>query len=327
MRRYRKIYLEISGFCNARCPYCHTGAGKIKNGKAIDTALLKEVLRKLLDEDLIKKGGVISLYNWGEPFLHPQINKIFDCVRDTGLKYALSTNASIVPQINAGFIKSLDHIIFSMPGFSQNSYDRIHGFNFGTIIKNIKSIISECRKYDFKGYFKIAYHVYRFNAGELKECERFANENNIIFEPYYAILNHWWKLQGFITGRLRQEEKDSISKELFLDGLKNARERHSRRYFCPQFNYLVIDESANVVTCCQLPNDHKDYSCGNILNNKINEILVNKENQGVCKECIDSGVSFYLNNTMKAPGFYRKSVKQNYLYLNWAIKKILTGNF
>ncbi len=323
MKPFRNIYFEIAGFCNANCSYCHTGASKLRNGYGIDEKVLRDALTALLRNRIIRSGSVIRLYNWGEPFLHPKINDILDCVRKLGLKYAFSTNGSVVPPISADFVSALDHLIFSLPGFSQDSYDKIHGFNFEKIKGNIRNIVQQCRANGFNGFFKISFHVYKFNTKEIKECERFADELGIIFDPYFAILNHWWKLQDFISGNLLQEEKEKIKSELFLDNLQHFAKGRSKKCYCKQFNYLVIDELANVLTCCQIPSNHKDYSCGNILRDNMAEILANKKKKDVCIGCIDSGLSHYFNNAMKVPKFYRRSIKQNYLCFNLAARRVL----
>ena len=54
-----------------------------------------QVLEKLLQEGAIYSGSVLSLYNWGEPFLHRDLPGIIRVINDYGVRYALSTNASV----------------------------------------------------------------------------------------------------------------------------------------------------------------------------------------------------------------------------------------
>lgn len=94
-----------------------------------------------------------------------------------------------------------------------------------------------------------------------------------------------------------------------------------KNYLCPQFDFLIIDENTNVITCCQLPRNHGEYSCGTILEEDFETILNNRKNRQVCKECVSSGLAFYLNNSMVMPDFYKRSTKQKVLALRQRIKR------
>ena len=99
--------------------------------------------------NLIDSKSVLDLYNWGEVFLHPDLQNIIRVINDYGLRYSISTNASIVPQIDEAFVKNLINIRFSMCGFSQESYDRIHKFEFDRIRGNISTIVSRLRSLEY----------------------------------------------------------------------------------------------------------------------------------------------------------------------------------
>ncbi|MFC1621053.1 radical SAM protein [Candidatus Omnitrophota bacterium] len=313
---FKAVYFDIVGYCNAKCPYCHSGINKIVKGGKIDIDKFKSILTELLKKDVVRKGTVISLYNWGEPLLHPEIDKIIDCMNELGLKYALSTNASIVPKIDHKFVKGLDRIIFSMPGFSEESFSRIHGFGFQDAKHNVLKIVKDCRGFGFKGRFVIFYHIYRFNIDEINDCERFANDNGIIFNPHYAFINHWWMLYGFLNKTLSVEKTDRITKDLFNSkDIKEKMKKSPEGYVCPQSDFLIIDEEGDVATCCQIARDHKEYSCGNILKEDIDRIFEKRKNRQVCRECIDSGLAFYLNSSIAPPDFYRRGMKQNFIAL------------
>jgi MoaA/NifB/PqqE/SkfB family radical SAM enzyme len=326
---YKMVYFEISGYCNARCAYCYSGVHRPEKAQFIGVDLFRQTLTRLLVEQVVRKGSVISLYNWGEPVLHPRLGELIGVINELGLKYALSTNASRVPPIDRAFVANLDHVIFSMPGFSQEANDRIHGFPFPEITTNIDRIVTACRQNGFGGRFTISYHVYKFNLDEIKPCERFADERGIQFNPYFPILNHWWEINDYISGHLPEERRKAAERDLFtLDGIDRVLAQAPKKgYRCPQGDYLNIDENGNVVTCCQVPRDHPDYTCGNVVRDDLAGALKKKLRQSVCAGCIHSGLAYYLNTALQRPGFYSPSFRQRGMQLRSALRRVAVEGF
>ena len=147
---YKNIYFEISGRCNARCKYCVTGQENIHHnpvGKFVDVELFKQAVAHLLSTGIASPDCKFNLYNWGEPFMHPMFKNIIGWLYEKKLNFALSTNCSIpLPEFTAPVFSTLRHITFSCCGFSQNSYDKIHGFHFERIATNISKIIRQLRQ-------------------------------------------------------------------------------------------------------------------------------------------------------------------------------------
>ena len=175
MQHVKSIYLDISGVCNAKCPYCLSGRFKMPGGKLIAVDVFEQILKRLTESKIVDGNSVLGLYNWGEPFLHPRLGDLVAITNRFAIPYAFSTNASVVPKIDRSFVNGLKMIIFSMPGFSQSSYDRIHGFSFQKIRKNIETIVNQARAAGYKGVFRIHYHVYQFNLSEIAPCEEFSS--------------------------------------------------------------------------------------------------------------------------------------------------------
>jgi len=318
---FSTVYFDIVGYCNAKCPYCHSGRNKIHHsGKKISPDLFRDSLKRLLHNGTIHSNTTIHLYNWGEPFLHPQFQEIVQIINEFGLHYAISTNASVIPALSPLIFQNLDTIRFSMPGFSQESYDKIHGFQFTTIQNNIIHLVKKSKEFGFKGHFLIAFHIYNFNKTELKSAELFASKWGILFDPYYALLNHWELLQGYNTlpsPQISQIQNDICHINELPSILKNA----PKNYTCPQWDYLVLDETGNIAVCCQLPKTHSNYSCGNILDEDLNKIMINKNKQAVCSHCIDQGMAYYFNSGLGIPDIYRRSISQYYLLIKFLITK------
>ena len=312
MDRFNTIYYEISGICNAKCPYCLSGRYKTAGGKFVTPDSFSSTIEIICKNNLLNTGGVIGLYNWGEPFLHPNLTEMLHIMNDYGLPYGFSTNASRVPVINDNFTRGLRYIIFSMPGFSQKSYNRIHGFSFETILSNIATVVQRCRQHGFTGHFSIAYHVYQFNLDEMFRCAEFAAEWAIDFSPTYAILNNWWHMNALLDNSLDYSLLRNVSEELFCFDIREKTSEAPKQYLCPQYNWLAIDEVSNLLICCQVP-PGKDFSCGNLLTDDISSMLECRRNNSICKECISKGLAHYWNNSLNVPAFYLEATRQQHL--------------
>ena len=202
----KHLAFDISNICNAQCYYCQTGfrnRNKIppcnRRAKFIEVPLFERVLRYLKAQGFVEEGTKIHLYNWGEPMLHPEFAKIIEISKKENCLVALSTNAAVLPKLpdtfdasNIGFVK------FSMCGFSQASYDKIHRFNFERIKENIEIIVRTFRQHGFVGEFYIYFHVYQFNLHELQAAYDFAKTLSITCHPVFAVINDWEKLKDYL---------------------------------------------------------------------------------------------------------------------------------
>ena len=301
---YRNVFLEISGTCNARCPYCLSGRYRAPGGGFIAVDLFERALERLTASGLIDRTTVLGLYNWGEPFLHPRLGDLVATAQRFGVRYSFSTNASVMPAIDAAFVKGLALMIFSMPGFSQSSYDRIHGFDFGRICGNVEAIVRRARAAGYRGGFRIHYHVYQFNMAEMDACAKFGRRLGVEVQYHYAILNHWDHLWEYVDNTLPYPLLKEISQDLFNFRLRALPADSVGSYRCPQYDLLAIDESANVLLCCQVPKENR-YHAGNLLRDDIGQILDRREHNETCTRCVERGMARYLNSALEFPQAHR----------------------
>ena len=301
---FNYVTIEISGICNAKCPYCVTGSQNINktlkiNNPFIDIEKFEKAIDYILDNKMFNpKYGLIVLYNWGEPFLHPEFNKIVEILNYHSIKFIISTNASKIPKISsATSMKNLNSLYFSMSGFSQASYNKIHGFNFESIKKNIVEITQTFKDLGYKkGITTILYHVYQFNIGEYEEAFYFAKANNINIYPYYAGFNNYENTKKYLNNELSYDFLKKTSKDLMLFYVDELLSKRPSNYRCPQFDILIVDEECNVLTCCALPKGNQSYSFGNLFSLSLKEIYELKINQKECINCQKLHFDYWVGN-------------------------------
>ena len=300
---FKSINFEISGICNAKCPYCVTGSlnlNKIfKNNhpfievKKFEKAIDYILYNKMFDPE----SSLIALYNWGEPFLHPEFDKIVEILNYRNIKFQISTNASKIPKLSASTsLKNLKSLSFSMSGFSQDSYNKIHGFNFELIKKNIIEILNTFKFRKYKGITTILYHVYQFNIGEYKAALSFAKNHNINIWPYYAGFNNYENTIKYLSKKLSYDLLEKASKDLILYYIDELLSKKPLNYRCSQFDVLLVDEYCNLLTCCALPKGNQSYSFGNLFELDLENIHNYKVSQKECFNCQKLNFDYWVGN-------------------------------
>ncbi len=82
------MQIELTNFCDLKCSVCPTGSGLLKRQPlAMDPALFERLMNEVGPYLL-----TTSLWAWGEPLLHPQLEDILRIAQNRGVTTILSTN-------------------------------------------------------------------------------------------------------------------------------------------------------------------------------------------------------------------------------------------
>ncbi len=298
VRKASTVYIEISGMCNAKCPYCVQRRLKQAKhfGGIMSPILFEKILDHLLKVGIIDKAETdgIPLFNWGEPFLNPEINDILRILKKKKLYGKISSNFSVRPDIDKECLPVISHLTFSLSGFSQDNYGRIHGLSLNRALNNFEDFYAEIRKYSPKTYITIAWHRYLFNENEFWDAYRYFNRPGINFKPTVAFLNDLLEMMDFLRGGLLEDRKKQAERDIFLNHIREGvahSKKESKNYRCPAWDFLVIDEIGQLLLCCGTTRYDSDYVLGNILEMSAEEIWNSKFKNPLCSECISSGLA------------------------------------
>lgn len=165
------INLDTFNGCNLKCPFCPTGTSQIERAKA-----RMSVERAMRVIDMVKEHALeIRLYNWGEPFLNPDIFKIVRYAHDAGLYTIINSNLSVkVADFASKVVASkLDRLQASVDGISQQTLEIYRrNSNAELVFSNIKSISEERRRQGASTpKLALSFLVFRHNEHELPAIE------------------------------------------------------------------------------------------------------------------------------------------------------------
>lgn len=186
------LFIEISGRCNAKCPYCaRQRFNQRYSGKNMSPVLFGQILDHLLNIGLLHRDHTptIGLFNWGEPFLNPEINDILKILKKKKLYAGVSSNFIVKPEIDKDNLPVISKVTFSLSGFSQDSYGKIHGASLNKVLDNFEDFYDKIRDYAPNTNLRIAWHRYTFNERELWEAYKYFDRPGIRFHPVIAYLN------------------------------------------------------------------------------------------------------------------------------------------
>lgn len=325
------VYYEISGICNAKCPYCPTGCGtnKHKPSRFIPPEEFSRGLNRLYDIGLLTRDTYFFLFNWGDPFLHPKLNEIIKILNNANQKFALSTNGSIVPkELDFSLLDNLFYLRISLPGFSQGSYNRIHQLNFKNVLHNV-GILSEMVP---PNTLEVLFFVYKFNVHEISQAYEYFNEHNIRFKLAMPQLMDVNDAIAYLTDTVDPAKKQKIESDLFTEHVKPQFLGREIQNCCNLLqNQLVIDEYSNILTCCALSKESEDYSMGSLFEMSRDEIFAMKtRGRDICSKCLSAGVPYWYNNNSLPPDL-QKFHTPTYCYIDtgsgFSEKQLLSLHF
>lgn len=167
------VSVELTNFCNLKCPECTTGSGRMIRKKGY---MEIDLFNKIISE-LSPFLTNINLYFQGEPMLHPDFfTFIENC---SGIHSVVSTNGHFLTEENAAkIVKSkLSKLIISLDGTSQEIYSiyRKNG-NFDTVLDGIRNVAEAGRRAGTSLKTEIQFLVSRHNEHQIPQIRKIASD-------------------------------------------------------------------------------------------------------------------------------------------------------
>lgn len=246
MKRFKKVYIEITNICNLHCSFCSPVTRK-KEFITLDN------INHIFNE-IKYYTDYIYLHVKGEPLLHPEIDKIIDLANNYNLKVNITTNGTL--------LKEKIQLLLDKPNLNKLNIS-LHSENDK---ENYLDEIFEVRDKYLKDK-TVIYRLWTLNNG------KFDNNSQEIVEK---IINHY-KLSTDIVDNIHNKNNINIDKNLYIDkdnefewpSLNNNVE--SNGYCFALKTQIAILVDGTVVPCC-LDSDGK-IPLGNIYKESFKDIV------------------------------------------------------
>lgn len=246
MKRFQKIYIEISNRCNLRCAFC---PGTRRSPRAMTEGEFRSLLPKL-------RPWTEHLYFhlMGEPLCHPELGQFLALAEEYGFRVILTTNGTLLAKNQ--------QLLLSAPALHKVNVS-LHAFEANDLSVPFRDYLAQCFAFGQQAQGKVLV-VYRlWNAGG-------ADRRN---QEILAAMK-----KAFPGGWVAERRGTRIGDRVYLEqGEKfdwpdmDAPEGSARVFCYGLKDQLGILADGTVVPCCL---DHEgDLALGNLFHQSMEEIL------------------------------------------------------
>lgn len=290
--------IDLVGGCNLSCPTCPVGNSDY--GAAPKGYMKPELLEQILIKAKSECGApTVALYNWTEPFLHPQLAKMISIVKSHGLVCALSTNLNIAKKLDDVVAAGPDSIFISLSAFHQENYRKTHvGGNIETVKANMRALADSIRRQNATIAVDVRFHRYLHNAEDEALMRAYSESLGFSFSPLWAFFMPMEKVLEYVEPgsmgvSITTEDHEAIDR-LALP-LKAGMElsRVLGKTSCMLRDDQVVLTSRGEAQLCCATYDQKRFGVGNYLDVPLDEIQKRRNEHAACSTCIKNGYNSF----------------------------------
>ena len=280
------ISIEVTNFCNLKCPECPVGIRKNSNFKKSHFNI--ELYKKIIDE-LKPTLQHIILYFQGEPLLNKQLSEFIQYAHNSEIYTSTSTNGQLLTKNNAKIIikSGLDKLIVSVDGSTQETYEKYRvGGSLEKAIEGIRNIVSQKKELNSATpLIEIQFLVLKSNEHQILEMKLLAKELEVDRLTFKTA-----QLYDFENGNELMPTINRFSRYKKIENgkykIKNQQPNHCWR----MWSGAVVNVNGEVLPCCF--DKASEYSFGNVLESSFSECWNNKKASGFREKILQNRKQF-----------------------------------
>ncbi|NLL05575.1 MAG: radical SAM protein [Clostridiaceae bacterium] len=238
MKKFKKIYIEITNVCNLACSFCPKTM-RAPEFMKIDT--FSNVL-----EQIKPYTDYIFFHVKGEPLLHPDLDKFLDLSFDKGFKVNITSNGTLINRVKDKILlkPALRQVNFSLHSFGGND----GGNNEFDYINNILLFTREARE---KSEVIISLRLWNLERDNAVNIE--TKRNRDVLEIIEKEFNLNYKIQEQVTPQrgIKIAEKVYLNQDYEFTWPDLKEEEDNGVGFCYGLrDQVAILVDGTVVPCC-----------------------------------------------------------------------------
>lgn len=296
-----RYYIDIVNICNLRCPSCPQGRRGPEGKKLayMPVSLLETILDKATPECQVRD---ISLYNWTEPLLHPELPTMIRSVVERGLHCSISTNLNLRYNFEPLFENDNLWIYISLSGFNQSIYERGHaGGNIERMKEKMEELSPLKNRKDKKVHITVLFHRYKDNYNDELLIKKMALDLGFSFEAspaYFAPVERVLDLfEPDLSLPYSEKEQGVRERLLVLPEETLLLDPTLEKLSCDMLEQMIaLDYRGDVYQCCAVYYSERFKIC-NYMDKSLSEITKLRHSSSVSKKCTAHGIHGYYMKT------------------------------
>lgn len=225
------LNIDTVNACNLACPFCPTGTNQLHRKKS---RLSFDEVRRIID---LTESHVLAVrfYNWGEPFINPEIFEMIRYAGARGLHTSVSSNLSLKGEGLAERIldSGLDNLHVSVDGLEQETLEPYRRkADAVRVYDNIRDIVAQRqRRGSSTPRMELVFLVFQHNEHEVPRLAAVGRELGVdAFNASPAFIYH----DSFVPRDARYAPLQSIF-------------AHSCHYL---YSELTVEADGGISPCC-----------------------------------------------------------------------------
>ena len=263
MRKFKKVYVEITNICNLKCNFCPSSSLN-RTLKFMD----EQSFRHIMDQ-IKPHTDHIYFHLMGEPFLNKNLGRFLDISAEYGIKVNITTNGTLIKKVKDKLMSkpALRQVNISLHSFEANDI----GNDLDTYVSNIADFIKEANE---NSEMICAIRLWNMDTAELKA----SNELN---DDILSMLEEKLMLDIRLSEELQHKHNIKLKDRIYLN--------MAEKFEWPDMERDIIDENVfcyglrdqigilvdgTVVPCCL--DSEGNIPLGNIFESSLEDIIASE---------------------------------------------------
>lgn len=270
------LVIEPTNHCNLKCPLCPTGIDNLFRPKGMmSLATYTQILDEIGEYTL-----VLTLWNFGEPMINPQLPKFIEEASKRNIFTRLSTNGHFITEDNIRAVLDVDELIIALDGVDQETLEK---YRIGCSFTRVKRSIDLINNYPHqsKAYVEIQFLILHHNEHQIDHMKRLVDK--------WSGITHL-KLKTSSTNIIGCPDTNTEAADYLPKQKKYVRTPIS--YCMSPYLILVVDWDGTIPLCCFDPQERHSLGnskdgvvkawCGGMINMRG---MVRNKSLDICVDC------------------------------------------